>query len=134
MLRIRPEYGGKSRTDDKGYVVGGVELVAETAASSATFDLHEKKSTYEANGVREYIVWRVLDEAIDWFILKRSKYQRLALSKDGLYMSKVFPGLWLDPKAMIAHDLAKVLEVVQRGIASPEHKRFVAKLQARKKK
>ena len=133
ILRILPEYGGQSKTDGKGYVVGSVELAAEVAASSATYDLHDKLTAYEENGVREYIVWRVEDEEIDWFILKRGKYQRLTKSKDGLYKSRVFPGLWLDPKAMIAGDLAKVIETVQNGVASPEHRTFVDKLLSKKK-
>lgn len=133
VLRILPECGGQSRTDEKGYVIGGAELTTEVSASSASYDLHEKFKEFEENGVLEYVVWRVEDQAIDWFILKRGKYQRLAKTKDGLYKSKVFPGLWLDPKAMITGDLAKVLEVVQQGVASPEHRRFVAKLRSRKK-
>ena len=133
VLRILPEYGGQTKTDAKRYVVGGAELNAEVSASSATFDLHEKLTTYEQNSVREYVVWRVEDDAIDWFILKSGRYQRLAKTKGGLFKSKVFPGLWLDPKAMIAGNLAKVLDVVQQGIASPEHRRFVEKLRARKK-
>jgi hypothetical protein len=60
-------------------------------------------------------------------------YQRLAKTKDGLYKSKTFPGLWLDRQAMIAGDLAKVLQIAQLGVASPEHRRFVEKLRARKK-
>jgi Uma2 family endonuclease len=133
LLRILPGYGGLSKTDEKGYVVGGCEMAAEVAASSASYDLHEKLETYRENNVLEYIVWRVRDKAIDWFILKRGKYQRLQMTKDGLYKSKVFPGLWLDPKAMIAGKLAKVIETVQKGIASPEHGRFVKKLQRAKR-
>jgi len=131
-LRIRPDHGGRSKTK-KGYILGGVELTGEVAASSISFDLNEKHAAYEQNGILEYIVWRVEDQAIDWFILKRGKYQRLVKTKSGLYKSKVFPGLWLDDKAMIAGDLAKVIEIVQQGVASPEHLRFVEKLRARKK-
>ena len=133
MLRILPKFGGKSKTDAKGYVSGSVELVTEVSANSATFDLHEKKEAYEQNGVLEYVVWRVEERAIDWFVLKRGKYRPLAVTKNGLYTSKAFPGLWLDADSMIAGDLAKVIEVVQKGIDSPEHKRFVAKLKSKKK-
>jgi hypothetical protein len=132
LLRILPEHGGMSKTQ-RGYVVGGVEFAAEVSASSLMFDLHEKLHVFEQNGILEYMVWRVDEDKIDWFQLKAGQYQPLALTKDGLYKSKVFPGLWLDPDAMIAGDLIKVLEVVQQGIASPEHQRFVKKLQARKK-
>jgi hypothetical protein len=131
-LRIRPDYGGRSKTK-KGYITGGVELAGEIAGSSCSFDMNEKYAAYEQNGILEYIVWRVEDQVIDWFILKRGKYQRLVKVKNGLYKSKVFPGLWLDPNAMVAGNLAKVIDVVQQGVASPEHQRFVEKLRSRKK-
>ena len=131
-LRIRPDHGGRTKTR-KGYVAGGVELAAEVAASSVSFDFNEKHAAYEQNGIIEYVVWRVEDREIDWFYLKRGKYQHLPLTKDGLYKSKVFPGLWLDAAPMIAGDMVKVLEVGQQGIASPEHRRFVDKLRKRKK-
>jgi hypothetical protein len=50
--------------------------------------------------------------------------------RDGLYRSKVFPGLWLDPAALLRRDLAGLLAVLERGLASPEHAEFVAKLAA----
>jgi len=131
-LRIRPEHGGRTQTKD-GYVVGGVELAAEVSASSVSFDLNEKLAAYEVNGILEYIVWRVEEKEIDWFVLKRGKYQHLPKAKDGVYKSKVFPGLWLDAEAMIKGDLIQVLEIVQKGVASPEHRRFVEKLRANKK-
>ena len=132
LLRILPEFGGMSKTR-KGYVVGGVEFAAEVSASSMWYDSNEKLHEFERNGILEYMVWRVDEDEIDWFQLKASKYQRLPLTKDGLFKSKVFPGLWLDPRAIIEGNLIKVLEVVQHGIASPEHQRFVKKLQSRKK-
>jgi len=70
----------------------------------------------------------VLDEAIDWFVLRQSQYQRLPLSPDGYYRSEVFPGLWLDPAALTRFDLATVLQVLQEGLASPEHAAFAARL------
>jgi len=130
QLRILPEFGGQSKTED-GYVVGGVELAGEVSASNVSYDLHEKLLAYEKNNILEYIVWRVEDEEIDWFILKARKYKRLT-AKDGIYRSKVFPGLWLDSDAMITGNLAKVLDVVQQGIASEEHQRFVTKLSKQK--
>lgn len=131
-LRIEAECGGQSRLV-KGYLVGSPELAAEVSASSVSYDLNQKYHSFEKNGIREYIVWRVDDEEIDWFILKRGIYQRLAKTKDGLCKSKVFPGLWLDPAAIVAGDMIRVLDVVQKGIASLEHRRFVEKLRARKK-
>jgi len=38
---------------------------------SASFALHTKLHVYRRNGVREYVVWRVLDQQLDWFVLER---------------------------------------------------------------
>ncbi len=128
FLRILPRYGGQSRDRDD-YVEGAPELVAEVAASSASYDLHDKLRAYRRNGVREYVVWRVWEREIDWFVLREGTYQRLAPTAEGVYRSRVFPGLWLDAAALIAGNLAQAIQVVQEGLASPEHAEFVARLQ-----
>lgn len=128
LMIVEPSHGGQARIDADGYVAGGPELVAEVAASTANIDLHSKMRVYRRNRVREYIVWRVLDEAIDWFVLRQSRYEPLSLSA-GLYRSEQFPGLWLDPDALLRFDLARVLQVAQQGTATPEHAAFVAELQ-----
>jgi hypothetical protein len=48
---------------------------------------------------------------------------------DGLLRSWIFPGLWLDPAALLRGDLPALFAAVARGIADPEHGRFVAELQ-----
>ena len=125
---LRIERGGSSRVVD-GFLEGPAELVAEISASSASYDLHDKLNAYRRNGVKEYIVWRVLDGAIDWFVLREGRYAPLPLSPDGSYRSEVFPGLWLDPAAMISRNLPRVFEVLQAGLASAEHVEFVRKMQ-----
>lgn len=65
LLRI--EVGGQSRLTDDDYVEGAPELVAEVAASSAAYDLHDKKQAYQRNGVQEYLVWQVFDPFSNWF-------------------------------------------------------------------
>jgi len=128
LLFIDPACGGHVLIDAEGYIEGAPELVAEVASSSASYDLHAKLRVYRRNGVREYLVWRVLDREIDWFVLRAGQYERVLLDAEGLYRSEVFPGLWLDPVALLRGDLATVLAVVQRGLASPEHAAFVTRL------
>jgi Uma2 family endonuclease len=130
ILFIQPEHGGRIKINEDGYIEGGPDLVAEVAASSASYDLHDKLNSYRRNGVREYIVHRVLDRQVDWFVLKDERFEPLAVSFDGLLRSMVFPGLWLDPAALVRGDLATVLAVVQQGLSSPEHATFAAGLQA----
>ncbi len=129
LMIIEPSHGGGVVIGPRGYVESAPELVAEVAASTTSFDLHTKLNVYRSNRVREYLVWRVLDQAIDWFVLRGTDYERLALSPAGFYPSEVFPGLWLDAAALVRSDLAVVLNVLQQGLASPEHAAFVAQLQ-----
>jgi len=50
------------------------------------------------------------------------------MDSDGVYRSEVFFGLWLDAAALVRGDVLGMLAVLQRGLASPEHAEFVAKL------
>lgn len=127
-LRITPACGGQSRIDGDKYIEGAPELAAEIAASSASYDLHSKLEVYRDQGVREYIVWRVYDQELDWFVLRDGKYEPLPPAGDGFLRSERFPGLWLDKKSMLSGDLAAVLRLVQAGTASPEHAAFVERL------
>jgi hypothetical protein len=47
---------------------------------------------------------------------------------DGTLRSVIFPGLWLDPAALIQEDFDRLLNVLQSGLDSPEHSEFVAQL------
>ena len=127
LLLIEPDYGGQVRISDDDLIVGAPELMADVAAREAA-DLETKLRVFRRNGVREYLVWRVLDQAIDWFILRQGNYDSLPPGADGVYRSEVFPGLWLDAAALVRRDLAAVLRVLQQGLASPEHAAFVARL------
>jgi Uma2 family endonuclease len=127
-LFIDPALGGQARISDDDYLEDAPELVAEVAASSVSYDLTLKFEVYRRTGVLEYVVWRVQDRQIDWFVLRRKKFVRLPLDEAGLYQSKAFPGLWLDPQALIRGDTA----ALQRGLASPEHADFVARLNRRR--
>jgi Uma2 family endonuclease len=132
FLRVMPEFGGLSH-DDGDYIGGPVELIVEIAASTVSYDLHDKLRAYQRNGVSEYVVWRVRDKAIDWFVLRNDRYERLELDSEGCYRSQVFPGLWLDPAALIRRDMARHVSVIQQGLASPEHAEFAEKLRRMEK-
>ncbi len=125
ILMIDPEKGGQTTIDEQGYLSSAPELVAEVSASTVGYDLNDKLKIYRRFGVREYIVWRVLDETIDWFVLRDGNYEPIAADAEGLRKSQVFPGLWLDSAALLRGDLVAVFAVVQRGLASPEHADFV---------
>jgi Uma2 family endonuclease len=127
-LYVDASQGGQARIDS-GYLKGPPELVAEVAATSANYDLHDKKDLYQTSGVREYLIWRVLDKEIDWFVLREGVYKPMAFSSSGFLQSEIFPGLWLDPAALLRGDWPAVLRAAQQGLASGEHTDFVARLQ-----
>ena len=133
VLFIDPDHGGRAHITADDYVENAPELVAEVAASTASYDLNTKLTVYRRNGVREYIVWRVLDQQIDWFVLRDGEYARLSLDAAGLYKSECFPGLWLDPAALVRGDTQSVQATLQRGLASPEHAAFVVRLKPQAK-
>jgi Uma2 family endonuclease len=127
LLLIESQAGGQATFDEDGYITGAPELVVEIAASSASYDLHDKLKAYRRNGVKEYIVWRTQDHKIDWLIFSEGQYHALA-AENGIYKSPNFPGLWLDDTALLQNNLSKVLETLHQGIASPEHEAFVTEL------
>ncbi|MFN6033943.1 MAG: Uma2 family endonuclease [Dolichospermum sp.] len=126
LLRI--ETGGQSRINKDDYVEGAPELIVEIAASSVSYDLHEKLKVYRRNQVQEYLIWRVYDHQFDWFRLQQGEYIQLQANADNIICSQVFPGLWLDKMALLGGDLGKVLSVLQQGLASPEHEDFISRL------
>jgi Uma2 family endonuclease len=131
LLLIDPECGGQARISDDDYVENAPELVVEVSASTVSIDLHAKLNVYRRSGVREYLVWRVQDRAFDWFVLRQGRYVPVERGPRGFLESEVFPGLWLDANALLAGDVARVLEVVAQGTRSGEHAAFVARLRER---
>ncbi|NEO69936.1 Uma2 family endonuclease [Moorena sp. SIO3H5] len=116
LLRI--EQDGQSIITEDDYVEGAPELIVEIAASSVSIDLHKKLNVYRRNGVQEYLVWRVDDGEFDWFRLTEGEYTQLEPNPEGILCSEIFPGLWLDKAALLAGNLAKVLEILQQGLKS----------------
>lgn len=108
--------GGQASISSDDYVEGAPELVLEVAASSAAYDLYDKKRAYRRNGVREYLVWRVYENEFDWFYLEADE--------NGIIRSLTFPGLWLAIEALLSGEMQQVLAVLQQGLDSAEHQEF----------
>ena len=127
MLRVVA--GGRSRNDEDDYIDGAPELVAEIAASSVRYDLHAKRDAYARNGVLEYIVWRTLDDEIDWFALADGEFQPIPADQNGVIHSRVFPGLALATAALVKGDFAAVTAALRDAMATNAYRAFLAKLQ-----
>lgn len=128
VLMRTPECGGRTRLDEKGYLVGPPDLVIEIAASSAAIDFHEKREIYRAAGVSEFLLWRTEDEEIDWWSLQEGIYRELPGDELGVIRSRIFPGLWLDTRAALARDPGALVRTLHAGLAAPEHAAFLATL------
>ena len=121
---LRLTQGGRSQISEDDYIEGSPELIVEVAASSASYDLHDKLRVYRRNGVQEYIVWRTYSQQLDWFYLESGEYKSLAVDLSGVLCSRQFSGLWLASDALLSGDLSEVLRVLQQGITSLEHQTF----------
>jgi Uma2 family endonuclease len=126
-LRLLPEHGGQSATAGL-YPQGAPEFLAEICLSSTAHDLHEKFDLYQAAGVREYLAFLVREQEVRWHRLINGVFRVVAADADGVLRSAVFPGLWLDAGALLAGDMAQVFTVLTKGLNTPEHGEFVARL------
>jgi Uma2 family endonuclease len=130
-LMLRSEgASGRSRVDGDHYIEGAPELLVEVAASSVSYDLHQKRHVYRRAGVQEYLVLRAEEAAVDWFVLRRGVYEPLAATSAGMLASDVFPGLWLDVPALLRADRVALDAALRRGLATAEHAAFAASLRA----
>ena len=125
---LRIVAGGATQLNERGYVVGAPELAVEISATTTQQDRQAKFTAYSRSGVREYIIWRTRDRAVDWFVLREGRYELLPPDEQGLLRSSVFPGLWLDPAALVDRDLPRLMAALRAGLATPEHAAFVERI------
>ncbi|MCG8362870.1 MAG: Uma2 family endonuclease [Pseudanabaenales cyanobacterium] len=128
LLRLDESKGGQSRISQDDYIEGAPELILEIAASSASYDLHDKLRAYRRNGVKEYLVWLTQEQAFRWYMLQEGEYVLQQPDAQGILHSRIFPGLQLAVEALLAGQMPQVLTVLQAGIEADEHQSFVARL------
>ena len=121
--------GGEIEEAD-GLLVGAPDLVVEVAASSASYDLHQKLRVYQRSGVCEYLVLLVHEAETRWYHLDEGAFHLLAAEEAGILRSRIFPGLWLHPSHLWGGDLAALQALVQQGLQSPEHAEFIKSMQS----
>ncbi len=100
---------GQAHLDADGYISGAPEFIAEIAASSASYDLHQKKRTYLRAGVLEYLVWLADENRLIWWCLKDDEFIEIEANAEGLLESVNFRGLVIDSAALTSGDLATAL-------------------------
>lgn len=115
-------------TSDDAPLLGSPSLIIEVAASTRSYDLGVKKQVYRRNKVQEYLVLAAHEQEVHWFYWEMGAYKRIACDADGIYRSRVFPGLWLDAYAFWQNDAAELLATLNLGLDSAEHSTFVQSL------
>jgi Uma2 family endonuclease len=130
-LIIEPQCGGQMRVNKDEYLEGAPEWAGEIASSTESIDLHLKKTDYEKAGVREYVVVALRQQRVFWFVSRNGRFEEPPPGPDGILRSEVFPGLWLDPTALLNLDGRRLRQVLQRGLKTKEHAARVAELAAR---
>ena len=93
-------------------------MIVEIAASTASYDLHDKFRAYRRNGVREYLVWVVLEEEFRWYVLEEGDYRQQEPDGAGCLRSPFFPGLVLDVSAVFTR-YQRCRHVLESAIANP---------------
>ena len=113
---ILRQISGPCQPGDDQLLHGPPELVAETALSSAAYDLHQKREVCLRAGVAEYLVWDVHANRLHWWALVEDDYQPLP-RVDGVAESRVFPGLKLHLDAMEGNDRPRALQTLQAALS-----------------
>lgn len=129
-LYILPESGGRTG-EVKDLMTGAPELAIEIAKSSRTYDLGPKLALYQRAEVQEYVAALIEEQRIEWRILAEGSYRLMPPDPDGVFRSRVFPGLWIDAAAFWKRDSKRLRTVLEQGLRSEEHARFVETLKRR---
>ena len=127
---IDAAYGGQVQTPDNEFIEGAPEFVIEVARSSASYDLHDKKSVYRRNGVREYVVLSVFEQHTYWFELRDGAYIEKRSDDKGVFKSQVLGGFWFNSVAYWQQNWQAVFKTLDQGMDSAEYQRFQQKLLA----
>ena len=67
---------------------------------------------------------------VDWFVLQDGAYVRQCPDPDGLLHSVTFPGLTLDPGALLREDFGAMRRLIEAATGTAEHAAFVQRLRA----
>ena len=116
--------GGLARETVEGLMSGRPDLVIEVSPASRAYDRGSKLDLYLRAGVPEYVTISIKDRRIAWRVLTQGEYRVMAPGDDGVYRSKMFPGLWIDETASWNGDDSRLREVMNQGLASLEYRRF----------
>jgi hypothetical protein len=90
--------------------------------------MHQKRDDYQQAGVLEYVVLCVEERELYWWHFPSGR--TIKPNRQGISRSRVFPGLWIHGRALLARDTKCLIEVVELGLANRAHAAFVKRLEA----
>ena len=125
---LRFPIGGTSAVNDDDYLVGCPELVCDVVDTADAHALTARRADDERYGATEVVMVTVREPRVLWLVGEGDRLTERSPDADGVYRSGVFPGLWLDPAALLAEDMQRLLDVLRQGLATPEHAAFAASL------
>lgn len=102
----------------------------EVAACSAAYDLHSKFELYRRSGVGEYLVILAYEREVRLFQLADGVYELIEPDEDGVLRSQVLLGFRFRADWFWEGRIAESIELLEEGIASPEHREFIGRLTA----
>jgi len=126
-LYLQPEYGGQTKIGPRKLGSGIPELTVEVCISSRSYDLGPKLALNERVGVPEYLAILTEEKRFEWRTLVQDSYQFLQ-PDNGVFRSRILPGLWIDEPAFWRADGPRLLTVLEDGMDSPEFLEFKRKL------
>ena len=104
-LFIDPARGGQARISQDDYLEGAPELVAEVASSMPATTCTSSSTSIVAAAFAS-ISFGGCSTGISTGSCSARAYEAMAAGSDDILKSTVFPGLWLDPSALLKGDLA----------------------------
>lgn len=128
-LFVVEKLGGRCHATPDDYLEGPPELIVEIAASTASYEMHSKRQVYRRSGVQEYLVFLTLEEEVVWFFLDDGEYKLLTPDDQGIFRSRVFPGLRLQASHVWDGNLTGLMDTLRQGLASQEHIDFAGALE-----
>jgi hypothetical protein len=132
VLRVLPEYGGRSRMSTTNVIEQAPELMVDFATNEGAFDQRGKLRAFRSNGVVEYLIWWSDSRTLDWYTLERGEYTLVMPDFNGVLASPSFPGLRLNHSALVNQTSGAFMATLQKSLQSREHAGFVERL-ARKR-
>ena len=76
--------------------------MVEVSDSTKTIDMRQKRDDYRRANVLEYLVLCVKEQELYWWHFPSGRM--IKPNRQGISRSRVFPGLWIDGRALLARD------------------------------